>query len=344
MNITIRFSPIAQRRIRAFRANRRGWWSLWIFVALFVLTLCSSFVANDKPLVMSLNHHLYFPVLVHHTEREYGGQLPFEPDYRSAYMKQLVAQSDGWMVFPPIPFSYDTVNYDLEVPAPSAPSRENWLGTDDQGRDVLARAIHGLRISILFGLALTLVSVLIGVIFGAIQGYFGGFVDLFGQRLQDVWSGLPVLYILIILASFVTPSFWWLLAVMALFSWLGLVDIVRAEFLRGRALEYVKAARALGLSDAKIMFRHILPNALSAMLTLVPFMVGGGISMLAALDFLGFGLPAGSPSLGELTLQSTQNMQAPWLAFTAVFTIGLVLTLLVFIGDALRDAFDPRSA
>jgi microcin C transport system permease protein len=339
-----KLSPIAQRRIRAFRANRRGWWALWIFAGLFVVSLGSNFIANDKPLLMRINNHLYFPVLVRHTELELGGQLPFEPDYRSPYMKQLVAQGHGWMVFPLVPFSYDTINYDLTVPAPSAPSKENWLGTDDQGRDVLARAIHGIRISILFGLALTLVTVLVGVVVGAIQGYFGGLVDLLGQRLLDVWSGLPVLYILIILASFVTPNFWWLLGVMAMFSWLALVDVVRAEFLRGRALEYVRAARALGLSDARIMFRHVLPNALSATLTFVPFMVGGAISTLAALDFLGFGLPAGSPSLGELTLQSTQNMQAPWLAVTAVLSIGMVLTLLVFIGDAVRDAFDTRSA
>lgn len=339
-----KLSPIAQRRIRAFRANRRGWWALWIFVGLFLMSLGSNFIANDKPLLMRINNQLYFPVLVRHTELELGGQLPFEPDYRSPYMKQLVAQGHGWMVFPPIPFSYDTINYDLTVPAPSAPSTENWLGTDDQGRDVLARAIHGIRISILFGLALTLVTMLVGVVVGAIQGYFGGLVDLLGQRLLDVWSGLPVLYILIILASFVTPNFWWLLGVMAMFSWLALVDVVRAEFLRGRALEYVKAARALGLSDARIMFRHVLPNALSATLTFAPFMVGAAISTLASLDFLGFGLPAGSPSLGELTLQSTQNMQAPWLAVTAVFSIGLVLTLLVFIGDAVRDAFDTRSA
>jgi len=339
-----KLSPIAQRRIRAFRANRRGWWALWIFAGLFVVSLGSNFIANDKPLLMRINNHLYFPVLVRHTELELGGQLPFEPDYRSPYMKQLVAQGHGWMVFPLVPFSYDTINYDLTVPAPSAPSKENWLGTDDQGRDVLARAIHGIRISILFGLALTLVTVLVGVVVGAIQGYFGGLVDLLGQRLLDVWSGLPVLYILIILASFVTPNFWWLLGVMAMFSWLALVDVVRAEFLRGRALEYVRAARALGLSDARIMFRHVLPNALSATLTFVPFMVGGAISTLAALDFLGFGLPAGSPSLGELTLQSTQNMQAPWLAVTAVLSIGMVLTLLVFIGDAVRDAFDTRLA
>jgi microcin C transport system permease protein len=339
-----KLSPIAQRRIRAFRANRRGWWALWIFAGLFVVSLGSNFIANDKPLLMRINNHLYFPVLVRHTELELGGQLPFEPDYRSPYMKQLVAQGHGWMVFPLVPFSYDTINYDLTVPAPSAPSKENWLGTDDQGRDVLARAIHGIRISILFGLALTLVTVLVGVVVGAIQGYFGGLVDLLGQRLLDVWSGLPVLYILIILASFVTPNFWWLLGVMAMFSWLALVDVVRAEFLRGRALEYVRAARALGLSDARIMLRHVLPNALSATLTFVPFMVGGAISTLAALDFLGFGLPAGSPSLGELTLQSTQNMQAPWLAVTAVLSIGMVLTLLVFIGDAVRDAFDTRSA
>ncbi|WP_321792723.1 ABC transporter permease [Burkholderia pyrrocinia] len=338
------FSPIATRRLQAFRANRRGWWSLWIFVVILATAIASPLVANDKPLVMQLNGRLYFPVIKRYTEQEFGGQLPFQPDYRSAYMRQLVNKQQGWMLFPPIPYSYDTINYDLDQPAPSAPTTADLLGTDDQGRDVLARVIYGLRISLLFSIALTLVGVLSGLGIGAVQGYFGGTIDLLGQRFQEIWAGLPVLYILIILAGLVPPSFWWLLGVMSLFAWLGLVDVVRAEFLRGRSLEYVKAARALGLSDRKIIVRHILPNALTATVMFVPFIMTGSISTLSALDFLGFGMPAGSASLGELTLQSTQNLQAPWLAVAALLSIGGVLTLLVFIGEALRDAFDPRLA
>jgi len=338
-----RLSPVAQRRFRSFRANRRGWWSLWVFAALFIATLAGGLIANDKPLLMRMNDRFYFPAMVSYTEQSLGGELPFQPDYRSDYMRRLVARHHGWMLFAPIPFSYDTVNYDLSTPAPSAPTSVNLLGTDDQGRDVLARAIFGIRVSILFGLALTVVGVVVGVGAGAVQGYFGGWVDLLGQRIQEIWAGLPVLYILIILAGVVTPSFWWLLGVMSLFAWLALVDAVRAEFLRGRSLEYVKAARALGLSDIKIMLRHILPNALTATMTFVPFMITGAIATLTSLDFLGFGMPAGSPSLGELVLQSVNNIQAPWLAAAAMASLGTVLTLLVFIGEALRDAFDPRA-
>lgn len=246
------------------------------------------------------------------------------------------------MLFAPIPFSADTPNYDLQVPTPSPPSASNWLGTDDQGRDVLARVLYGTRVSLLFAFALTVVSVLIGVAAGALQGYHGGWVDLFGQRLLEVWSGLPVLYLLIILSGFVEPDFWWLLGIMALFSWLTLVDVVRAEFLRGRNLEYVKAARALGLPDSQVMVRHILPNAMNATLTCVPFMLTGAITTLTALDFLGFGMPAGSASLGELVTQGKQHLEAPWLGFTAFFALAVILSLLVFIGDALREAFDPR--
>lgn len=341
--MTMRLSPIAQRRWQRFRANRRGWWSLWLFVCLFGVTLAGNLLANDKPLLVHMNGHWYFPAFARYTEQQLGGDLPFVPDYRSDYVQRLVKKQGGWMLFAPIRFSYDTVNYDLTVPAPSPPTRENLLGTDDQGRDVLARVIFGMRVSIAFGLMLALASTLIGVLAGAIQGYFGGWVDLIGQRVQDIWSGLPMLYILIILTGFITPNFWWLLGVMALFSWLALVDAVRAEFLRGRSLDYVKAARALGLSDLKIMRRHVFPNALTATVTFAPFMVTGGIAMLSALDFLGFGMPVGSPSLGELTAQSIQNLYAPWLAVSAFVSLALVLSLLVFIGEGLRDAFDPRA-
>ena len=339
----MRLSPLARRRLDRFKQNRRGWWSLWLFLALFALTLGGELVANDKPLVLKYDGELYFPVFKRHTEQEFGGQLPFQADYRSDYVRQLIASRGGWMLFPPIPFSADTPNYDLTQPAPSPPSTTNWLGTDDQSRDVLARVIFGARVSILFALALTLISSLIGIGAGALQGYYGGWVDLFGQRLLEVWSGLPVLYLLIILSGFVEPNFWWLLGIMALFSWLALVDVVRAEFLRGRNLEYVKAARALGLDDRKVILRHILPNAMNATLSYLPFILTGAISTLTALDFLGFGMPAGSASLGELIAQGKQNLQAPWLGFTAFFTLALILSLLVFIGEALRDAFDPRS-
>jgi len=339
----MRLSPLARRRLDRFKQNRRGWWSLWLFLALFALTLGGELVANDKPLVLKYDGELYFPVFKRHTEQEFGGQLPFQADYRSDYVRQLIEGRGGWMLFPPIPFSADTPNYDLSQPAPSPPSTTNWLGTDDQSRDVLARVIFGARVSILFALALTLISSLIGIGAGALQGYYGGWVDLFGQRLLEVWSGLPVLYLLIILSGFVEPNFWWLLGIMALFSWLALVDVVRAEFLRGRNLEYVKAARALGLSDRKIILRHILPNAMNATLSFLPFILTGAISTLTALDFLGFGMPAGSASLGELIAQGKQNLQAPWLGFTAFFTLALILSLLVFIGEGLRDAFDPRA-
>jgi len=339
----LRLSPVSRRRLDRFKANRRGWWSLWLFAALFVLSLGGELIANDKPLVLNYQGSLYFPAFKRYTEQEFGGQLPFQADYRSDYVRQLITKDGGWMLFPPIPFSADTPNYDLNKPAPSPPTTVNWLGTDDQARDVLARVIFGARVSILFALALTAVSALIGIAAGALQGYYGGWIDLLGQRLLEVWSGLPVLYLLIILSGFVEPNFWWLLGIMALFSWLALVDVVRAEFLRGRNLEYVKAARALGLTDRKIILRHILPNAMNATLSYLPFILTGAISTLTALDFLGFGMPAGSASLGELIGQGKQNLQAPWLGFTAFFTLALILSLLVFIGEALRDAFDPRS-
>ncbi|HCN66336.1 MAG TPA: ABC transporter permease [Pseudomonas sp.] len=336
-------SPLGRRRLAHFKANRRGWWSLWLFVGLFVLCLGGELIANDKPLAVHYKDHWYFPIVSHYSETDFGGELPFEPDYSSDYVRKLITDQGGWMLFAPIPFSYDTVNYDLKEPAPSPPSATNWLGTDEQARDVLARVIFGARISILFALILTAVSALIGITAGALQGFYGGLVDLIGQRLQEVWAGLPVLYLLIILSGFVAPSFWWLLGIMALFSWLALVDVVRAEFLRGRNLEYVKAARALGLTNGALMRRHILPNAMTSTLTYIPFILTGAIATLTALDFLGFGMPPGTASLGELIGQAKRNLQAPWLGLTAFCVLALILSLLVFIGEACRDAFDPRS-
>lgn len=335
-------SPLARRRFDRFKKNRRGWWSLWLFIGLFILTLGGELIANDKPLVISYQGSLYFPVLKRYTEQEFGGQLPFQADYRSDYVQQLIRKDGGWLLFPPVPFSEDTPNYDLTQPAPSPPSKVNWLGTDDQARDVLARVIYGARVSILFALALTAISALIGIAAGALQGYYGGWVDLLGQRLLEVWSGLPVLYLLIILSGFVEPNFWWLLGIMALFSWLALVDVVRAEFLRGRNLEYVRAARALGMQNGAIMFRHILPNAMVSTMTFMPFILTGAIGTLTALDFLGFGLPPGAPSLGELVAQGKSNLQAPWLGMSAFAVLAIMLSLLVFIGESARDAFDPR--
>ncbi|MFF7708480.1 microcin C ABC transporter permease [Pseudomonas sp. NPDC007930] len=335
-------SPLNLRRYQRFKANKRGWWSLWIFSVLFVLSLGAELLANDKPLLVQYDGQWFFPAFERYAETAFGGEFPLEPNYKSPYMRELLAQHNARVVWAPIPFSYQSINYDLRVPTPAPPSAQNWLGTDDQGRDVLARVIYGFRISVLFALTLTLASSIIGVIAGALQGFYGGWVDLAGQRFLEVWSGLPVLYLLIILASFVQPNFWWLLGIMLLFSWMSLVDVVRAEFLRGRNLEYVRAARALGMRDGPIMFHHILPNAMVSTLTFMPFILTGAIGTLTALDFLGFGLPAGAPSLGELVGQAKSNLQAPWLGITAFTVLALMLSLLVFIGEAARDAFDPR--
>ncbi len=335
-------SPVNQRRFAQFRSHRRGWYSLWLFLVLFVLSLGAELIANDKPLVVHFDGGWYFPVVKRYPETTFGGEFPLQANYKSPYIQELIAEKDGWMLWPPIPFSYDSINYELDVPAPAPPSAVNWLGTDDQGRDVLARVIYGLRISVLFALTLTLCSSVLGVMAGALQGFYGGWVDLAGQRFLEIWSGLPVLYLLIIMASFIQPNFWWLLGIMLLFSWMSLVDLVRAEFLRGRNLEYVRAARALGMRDSAIMFRHILPNAMVSTMTYMPFIITGAIGTLTALDFLGFGLPPGSPSLGELVAQGKANLQAPWLGITAFAVLALLLSLLVFIGEAARDAFDPR--
>ncbi len=336
-----RLGSIGRRRLESFKANRRGYWSLWIFLALFFVTLFAELIANDKPLLVRYDGRLFVPVLREYPETAFGGFFETEAEYREPEVKALIEEK-GWMLWPLIPYSYDTVIYDLPAPAPSPPSAHNWLGTDDQARDVLARLIYGFRISVLFGLALTLLSSVVGVLAGAVQGYFGGRLDLFFQRFIEIWSSLPTLYLLIILASVVTPSFGWLLGLLLLFSWMSLVGVVRAEFLRTRNFDYVRAARALGARDVTIMFKHILPNAMVATLTFVPFILSGAITSLTALDFLGFGLPAGSASLGELLNQGKNNLNAPWLGLSGFSVIALMLSLLIFVGEAVRDAFDPR--
>jgi len=336
-------SPLARRRLAHFRANRRGVVSLWILGVVFVVTLFAEFLANDRPVLIVFRGELHAPVLRDYPETAFGGVFDTPADYRDPAVAGMIA-AEGWMLWPPVRFSYDTVNFDLPVPAPAPPSAVNWLGTDDQGRDVLARLIYGLRLSILFGLTLTAVSSLIGVAAGAVQGYFGGWIDLLFQRAIEIWSGMPQLFILIIVSSIIAPGFWTLLAVLLLFSWTALVAVVRAEFLRARNFDYVRAARALGVPDAAIMARHILPNAMVATLTYLPFVLSGAVVALTSLDFLGLGLPPGAPSLGELLRQGKENLQAPWLALTGFIAVAALLTLLVFVGEAVRDAFDPRKA
>ncbi|MCK5682452.1 ABC transporter permease [bacterium] len=339
---SFKFSPVARRRLDRFRSNRRGYWSLWLFLLLFGLSLGAEFIVNDQPLLIKHRDKLYVPVLFSYTETDFGGEFATEADYRDPYLSDLIEQAGGWLLWPPIRYYYDTINYELTMPAPSPPSRENLLGTDDQGRDVVARLVYGFRISVLFGLCLTFFGSLVGISVGAIQGYYGGKIDLLGQRFLEIWSGLPVLYLLIILSSFVQPNFWWLLGIMLLFSWMSLVGVVRAEFLRGRNLDYVRAAKALGADDLTVMFRHILPNAVVATITFVPFILNASITTLTSLDFLGFGMVPGSPSLGELLAQGKANLHAPWLGLSAFFVLALMLSLLVFIGEAIRDAFDPH--
>lgn len=334
---------LAAERLRRFKANRRGWYSLWIFLILFVLSLFAELIANDSPLLIYSRGHIFFPILREYPETAFGGEFELAADYRDPYVIELIEES-GWILWPLIPYSYETINYDLPSPAPSPPTGDNWLGTDDKGRDVVARIIYGFRISVLFGLTLTICSSIIGVAVGAAMGYYGGRLDILGQRFMEIWSGMPTLFLLIILASVVQPNFWWLLGITLLFGWMSLVGVVRAEFLRGRNFEYVQAARAMGLSNSKIMFRHILPNAMVATLTFMPFILGGAVTTLTSLDFLGFGLPVGSPSLGELLAQGKANLQAPWLGISAFVVLAGMLSLLVFIGEAVRDAFDPRRA
>jgi microcin C transport system permease protein len=363
----IRISPINKRRWQNFKANRRGYWSLWLFAAMFFLSLFAEFIANDKPFLVKYAGQYYFPALFTYTETAFGGEFETAADYRDPYVQKLISDSAGYMVWPPIRYSYDTHNLDLPTPAPSKPTwlltekecqpvverkglkgcadlEWNWLGTDDQGRDVLARLIYGFRISVLFGLVLTVISSIVGVAAGAVQGYFGGWTDLLFQRFIEIWTSIPSLYLLLIISSVLVPGFFVLLGILLLFSWVSLVGLVRAEFLRGRNFEYVQAARALGVSNPKIMFRHLLPNAMVATMTFLPFILSSSVMTLTALDFLGFGLPPGSPSLGELLSQGKANVQAPWLGLTGFFAVAIMLSLLIFIGEAVRDAFDPRKA
>jgi len=324
-----------------FKQSKRGYWSLWLFMILFIITLFAEFIANDKPILVHYKGELYMPVLQFYPETTFDGDFETEADYRDPYIIDKITD-DGWMVWPIIRYSYDTINYNSNRPAPSSPDSDNWLGTDDQGRDVLARIIYGFRISVLFGLTLTIFSSIIGLIAGAIQGFFGGWIDLSFQRFIEIWSNLPQLFLIIILTSFITPNFWWLLAVMLLTSWMALVGVVRAECLKTRNMDYVKAARALGVKEHTILFRHVIPNSVVATLTFMPFILNGSVTTLTALDFIGFGLPPGSPSLGELLAQGKNNLHAPWLGFSGFVVIALMLSLLIFIGEAIRDAFDPR--
>ena len=326
---------------RKFKASKRGFYAFWMFLTVFFVSLGAEFVANDKPLIVYYDGQWYFPIVDNPPETVFGGEFLTPADYKDPFVRRKINEN-GFFVMPPIPYRYDTIVYDLPLPAPSAPSLKNWLGTDDLGRDVAARLIYGVRFSLLFGLLLTVCSSVIGIAAGAVQGYFGGKVDLFGQRFLEIWGSLPQLFILIIVSGMVTAGFWPLLFVLLLFSWTALVPVVRAEFLRVRNFDYVKAAHALGASDARIMARHVFPNAMVATLTYLPFILSGAVVSLTALDFLGFGLPPGEPSLGELVRQGKENLQAPWLAATAFVALAFLLTVLVFIGEAVRNAFDPR--
>jgi len=337
----MQLSPLNKRRFNNFKSNKRGWYSLWIFSFLFLISIFADFIANDKPLLVRYDKAFYLPIIYEYPETIFGGDFETEADYRDPYVTNLI-NSKGWIIMPIIPYSYNTIIRDLNFPAPAPPSQKNWLGTDDQARDVLARLIYGFRISILFGFTLTFFSMIIGVSAGAVQGYFGGKTDLFFQRFMEIWSAIPTLYVLIILASIVQPNFWWLLIILLIFSWMGYVGVVRAEFLRARNFDYVRAAKALGVSNLTIMFRHLLPNATVATITFLPFSLSASVTALSGLDFLGFGLPPGSASLGEMVNQGRNNLQAPWLGLTSFFTLGLMLGLLVFVGEAIRDALDPR--
>jgi microcin C transport system permease protein len=358
-------SPLNRRRWANFKSNRRGYVSLWLFSILFLVSLFAELIANDRPLLVRYDGHLYWTAFVSYPETAFGGDFETAADYRDPYLQKLIMEKGGAIVWAPIRYSYDTHNLDLPTPAPSKPTwllteaecqpvvehkglkscsdlEYNWLGTDDQGRDVVARLIYGFRISVLFGLALTIISSVVGVAAGGVQGYFGGWVDLGFQRFIEIWTSIPSLYLLLILSSVLVPGFFVLLGILLLFSWVSLVGLVRAEFLRGRNFEYIQAARALGVSNGVIMLRHLLPNAMVATMTFLPFIVSSSVMTLTALDFLGFGLPPGSPSLGEMLSQGKANVQAPWLGFTGFFSVAVMLSLLIFIGEAVRDAFDPR--
>jgi microcin C transport system permease protein len=334
-------SPLNRRRLANFKANRRGYYSLIIFGILFFGSLFAEIIANDRPIAFTLDGELYLPVLFTYTEEELGGELPTPAYYRDPYVERLIS-ADGWVLWPPVRYRHDTIDWEIQGNLPNPPDRRHLLGTDGLGTDVLAKFIYGFRLSVMFGLTMTLISSVIGIAVGAFQGYFGGMTDLLGQRVVEIWAGLPVLLVLIILASMVEPNVYWLLLILALFSWMALVGVVRAEFLRARNFDFVRAARALGVSDLTIMRRHVLPNAMVATLTYLPFILNGSITTLTALDFLGFGLPVSEPSLGRLLEQARTNLQAPWLGITAFAALATMLTLLIFIGEAVRDALDPR--
>lgn len=333
-------SPMFKRRWRVFCKNKRAFYSLWIFAILFVLSMGANFVANDKPLFIYKDHKSYFPVFVSYPEKIFGGDFDTEADYNDPYVKKLL--QNAFVIYPLIHYSYDTIVRDLNSPAPTPPTLKHWLGTDDQARDVSARLLYGYRISIIFALILSFFSVLIGVSVGAFQGYYGGMVDLLGQRFVEIWSGIPMLFLVIIISSFIAPNFWWILALVLIFSWMSLVGVVRAEFLRGRNMDYVKASKALGASDIRIIFYHILPNALVATITYIPFIMAGSIATLTSLDFLGFGMPVGSASLGELLSQGKNNLTSPHLAIVGFMAVAILLSVLVFIGEGIRDAFDSN--
>ncbi|MBD3648813.1 MAG: ABC transporter permease [Pseudomonadales bacterium] len=334
-------NPINRRRWANFKANKRGFWSAWIFLTLFTISLFAEFLANDRPIVFSLDGDLYFPVWFTYTEEELGGVLETEAVYLDPFVENLI-EDNGWAIWPPLRFSYNTIDWDLPPPYPHPPTSEHWLGTDGGSTDIVAKLLYAFRLSVIFGVTLTIITSTIGVMVGAAQGYFGGLVDLIGQRMVEVWSGLPVLFLLIILASLVEPNVFWLLGILSLFSWMALVGVVRAEFLRMRNFEFVRAARSLGVDNLTIMHRHVLPNAMVATLTYLPFILNASITTLTALDFLGFGLPLDSPSFGRMLSSAKANLHAPWIGLSAFTTLAIMLTLLIFIGEAIRDALDPR--
>ncbi|MCE9872928.1 microcin C ABC transporter permease [Hafnia alvei] len=336
----MKFNPINQARWQRFKTNRRGYWSMWIFLLVFIMSLGSELIANDKPLLLRYDQHWYTPFLVNYPETTFGGDFKTATDYQDPLIRSNIEQH-GWAIWAPIRYSYNSINFATEVPFPSPPSAQHWLGTNENGNDILAQVLYGLRVSILFGLMLTVLSSVIGITVGATQGFYGGKVDLIGQRFIEVWSGMPTLFLIILLSSVVQPNFWWLLAITVIFGWMGLVGVVRAEFLRTRNFDYIRAARAMGVGDRTIMLRHMLPNAMVATLTFLPFILCGAITTLTSLDFLGFGLPTGSPSLGSLLLQGKNNLQAPWLGITAFAVLAILLSLLIFMFEAVRDAFDP---
>ncbi|MCG8472382.1 MAG: ABC transporter permease [Desulfobacterales bacterium] len=337
-----RLSPIARKRLSVFRKEKRGWRAFLIFCTLFAMSLSAELIANDKPFYISNQGKHYFPIFSQYSDAEFGGFLPSEADYTDPFLQKSIRENGGWILWPPVRYSYDTIRYDLKIPPPTAPTLSNPFGTDDLGRDVFARLLYGFRLSVLFGFAFAAITSVIGIAVGAIQGYYGGKVDLLGQRFMEIWSGIPKLYLLIIMSSFMTLGFWSLLGLMILFGWMRLVGVVRAEFLKVRQLDYVQAARALGVRDREIIFRHILPNAMVAATAFLPFILAGSIGTLTSLDFLGFGMPPGSPSLGELLAAGKSNLHAPWLGFSAFTIVAGMLTLLVMIGEGVRNAMDPR--